>query len=192
MPDEQPAMYRREALNALREPEIRSNVLKLSPRGRNAIFWVLAAAVASFLLFSVLARVSRYSAGPAVVGEEDARLVVVAFLPDRDRPRLAVGQSLLLGLDGVPNPALALVIEAVGEERVDASTARRHLGPESARSLPGEGPFVQVRASPRPGLLPSSGPHPVLAPGMSGRASVPVRSQSVLAALAPGLEHLLP
>lgn len=156
MADEQPIPFRREALEAVLVPVEGAQVLKLSRRGRNAIFWVLAAAVAAFLVLSGVVHVTRYATGTVVVDADGA----TALLPERERPLLAAGQPLRVVLDGVPPRSLELVIDSV-----DAAPLLRTEPP---------GTFVRVHA--RLSAAPSQ--------PMTGRAWVPLGSEPLLSWIA--------
>ncbi|HEY6908349.1 MAG TPA: biotin/lipoyl-binding protein [Myxococcales bacterium] len=65
------AMFREAALRRLLHRSSEGDVLRISPSWVDRIFWILLATVATALIYSSLATVSEYAAGPAVVRLED-------------------------------------------------------------------------------------------------------------------------
>lgn len=63
----QSSIFRQEALEAHRGGDSGGDVLRLSPRWVRRAFWVLTAAVAAALVFSVVAHVTEFAPGPAVL-----------------------------------------------------------------------------------------------------------------------------
>ena len=126
----------------------------------------------------------------SLVGD-DARFVVVAFLPGRYRPLLAAGQPLVLRLSGFPHALEHLTIDAVGDDVVGPAEAKRFLGQELGDATVVDGPVVLVKAS-----LPS---HTFINDdktlrfyeGLPGTAEARVRGERVLVALVPGLRTLV-
>jgi len=65
-----PEIFRREALDALKEQKRAGNVIRIAPNWTNWAYWTVIAILASSLLFSAAATVSEYAEGPALVRAE--------------------------------------------------------------------------------------------------------------------------
>ncbi len=116
---------------------------------------------------------------------------LVAMLPGEHRPMLRPGMPLSLKLRGYTGAPQDLVVTVVSDEVVGPEEARRLLGPEVAAAIPLNGPLVRVEARFPGGTFESAGKSYELHDGMWGSAEVRVRSESVLAALIPGLRAVL-
>jgi membrane fusion protein (multidrug efflux system) len=134
----------------------------------------------------------RLSAGDLVVSlvREDRELELVALLPGRSRPLLAPGMPLRLRVQGYAHAYVDLSIAEVGEEVVGPDAVRRYLGAEVGDAVRVDGPVVMMRAVLPSRTFRSDGREHDLFPGMQGTAEVPVRRESVLLALLPGLRGL--
>jgi hypothetical protein len=94
-------------------------------------------------------------------------------------------------LRGYRHASQRLTIAAVAGEVVGPEEAKRLLGPEVASALSLSCPLVRVEAVfPRDTFQASGGSY-ALHDGMWGSAEVSVRSESLLAALVPGLRAVL-
>jgi GAF domain-containing protein len=121
----------------------------------------------------------------------DSRPVLMAVLPGEHRPLLRAGMPLNLELRGYRHAPQHLVIASVADEVVGPEEAKRLLGPEVAGAVPLNGPLVRVEAVFASDTFEASGERYVLHDGMWGVAEVPVRSESMLATLVPGLRAAL-
>lgn len=121
----------------------------------------------------------------------DSRPVLIAMLPGEHRPQLRPGMPLNLELRGYRHAPQHLVIAAVTGEIVGPEEAKRLLGPEVATAVPLNGPLVRVEAELPRDTFEASGESYALYDGMWGSAEVPVHSESLLAALVPGLRDVL-
>ncbi len=122
----------------------------------------------------------------SLVGD-DARFVVVAFLPGRYRPLIAVGQPLVLRLAGFPHALEHLSIDSVGDDVVGPAEAKRYLGQELGDATVIEGPVVLVKASLPAHTFVNDDKTLRFYEGLPGSAEARVRSQRVATALVPGL-----
>lgn len=121
----------------------------------------------------------------------DSRPVLMAVLPGEHRPQLRVGMPLNLELRGYDHAPQRLVIASIADEVVGPEEAKRLLGPEVATAVPLNGSLVRVEAVFPSDTFEARGEHYALHDGMWGTAEVPVRSESLLAALVPGLRAVL-
>ncbi|HYC88600.1 MAG TPA: GAF domain-containing protein [Thermoanaerobaculia bacterium] len=121
----------------------------------------------------------------------DAQPTLVAVLPGEHRPLLRAGMPLKLELRGYGHAPQRLVVAVVADEVVGPEEAKRLLGPEVATAVPLNGPLVRVEARFPSGTFEASGKRYALHDGMWGAAEVRVRSESLLAALVPGLRAVL-
>lgn len=120
-----------------------------------------------------------------------SRPVLVAMLPGEHRPQLRPGMTLNLELRGYGHAPQHLTIAAVAGEIVGPEEAKRLLGPEVATAVPLNGPLVRVEAYFPDDTFDARGESYALHDGMWGSAEVAVRSESLLAALVPGVRAVL-
>jgi hypothetical protein len=120
-----------------------------------------------------------------------SRPMLMAMLPGEYRPQLRPGMSLNLELRGYRHSPQRLTIAAVADEVVGPEEAKRLLGPQVAAGVPLNGSLVHVEAYFPRDTFESRGETYVLHDGMWGSAEVPVRSESLLVALLPGLRDVL-
>jgi membrane fusion protein (multidrug efflux system) len=134
----------------------------------------------------------RLSAGDRVVSlvQEDRELELIALVPGRYRPLLEPGMRLRLRVSGYSHAYVDLAVAEVGEEVVGPDAVRRYLGAEVGDAVRVDGPVVVMRASLPSRTFRSDGREHELFPGMQGVAEVPVRRESVLTLLLPGLRGL--
>jgi len=125
-----------------------------------------------------------------IVGEND-RLTVIAILPGQYRPLLKKGSSLRLELNGFRYAYQHATIEEVGNEVVGPNEIRRFLGQEIADAVTFQGPSLIVQAHLPLRSFKAEGRWHEYHDGMHGIADARVRSESILAALVPGLRTLL-
>lgn len=121
----------------------------------------------------------------------DSRPVLMAVLPGEHRPMLRAGMPLNLELRGYDHAPQRLIIASIADEVVGPEEAKRLLGPEVATAVPLNGPLVRVEAVFPGDSFEASGERYALHDGMWGAAEVPVRSESLLAALVPGLRAFM-
>ena len=121
----------------------------------------------------------------------DSRPVLMAVLPGEHRPMLRAGMPLNLELRGYDHAPQRLIIASIADEVVGPEEAKRLLGPEVATAVPLNGPLVRVEAVFPGDTFEASGERYALHDGMWGAAEVPVRSESLLAALVPGLRAFM-
>jgi GAF domain len=121
----------------------------------------------------------------------DSRPVLLALLPGEHRPQLRPGMLLNLKLRGYRHAPQRLAIAAVAGEIVGPEEAKRLLGPEVATAVSLNGALVRVEADFPRGTFEADGERYALHDGMWGSAEVSVRSESLLAALVPGLRGVL-
>jgi membrane fusion protein, multidrug efflux system len=116
-----------------------------------------------------------------------SRPVLTVLLPGEHRPLLRPGMPLNLELRGYAHASQHLTIAAVSDDIVSPEEAKRLLGPEIATAIPLNGPLVRVEAFFPGDTFKARGERYALHDGMWGTAEVPVRSESLLVALVPGL-----
>ncbi|HMB70925.1 MAG TPA: HlyD family efflux transporter periplasmic adaptor subunit, partial [bacterium] len=134
----------------------------------------------------------RLAAGERVVSlvQEDRGLELVALVPGRYRPLLEPGMPLRLRVSGYSHAYVDLTVSEVGDEVVGPDAVRRYLGAEVGDAVRVDGPVVMMRASLPTRTFHSDGREHELFPGMQGVAEIPVRRESVLMVLLPGLKGL--
>jgi biotin carboxyl carrier protein len=126
----------------------------------------------------------------SLVGD-DARFVVVAFLPGRYRPLIATGMPLVLRLSGFPHALEHLAIDSVGDDVVGPAEAKRYLGPGLGDATVIDGPVVLVKASLPAHTFVNDDKTLSFYEGLPGIAEARVRGQRVLVALVPGLHWIV-
>ena len=173
------ALFREEAVSDYLQARTRGQLLRISPAWTSWAFAVVLAAAASAAAFASLAHVDQWVRGPAIVVAGDTGRDVVAFLPAADRTRLALGQPLLLRVEGEDAPR-RLVVQQVAPGIVGPSGVRAVIG-DGAEWLTLAGPSVMLRAA-----MPATGAAP---PGAIGTAEVRVGRRTLLAALLPGVRR---
>lgn len=114
-----------------------------------------------------------------------------AFIPGRHRPEIAVGQELVLEVDGYEHASRLLTVASVGEDVLGPSEVRRMVGPQVADVLDISGPTVVVEADLGGGTLRAGHEIWTLHDGMTGHAEVELGEQRIVFALFPDLEGLL-
>jgi len=115
---------------------------------------------------------------------------LMVLLPGEHRPLLRPGMPLNLELRGYAHAPQHLTIAAVADDVVGPEEAKRLLGPEVATAIPLSGPLVRVEAFFPRDTFEARGERYALHDGMWGTAEVPVRSESLLVALVPGLRAI--
>jgi multidrug resistance efflux pump len=116
------------------------------------------------------------------------RARVIAMLPARDRPRLHIGGSLRVELDGYPYAYRTVPIAFIGEEAVGPAEVQRFLGAELADTLQLSGPVILVEARLPSTLFSFEGQTLRYVEGMSGRADASVRKERIAVVLLPALK----
>jgi multidrug efflux pump subunit AcrA (membrane-fusion protein) len=115
-------------------------------------------------------------------------MMVYAFLPGSDRPRLYPGQRLRLSLPGYRGAYLDMDVRRVSSEVLGAAEAKaRFLGDRLGDVLPINGPVVVVDATLSTTTFESDGVRYDLHDGMAGLVEVRLDSKSVLETLIPGV-----
>lgn len=172
------ALFREEALKH-HQLGLRSegDVLRADPGWMRWTYRLLLAALAAGLLFSLLARVGEYAAGPAVVHLK-GRPEVIAFVPVEYRPLLEPGMPLRLELQGYRYVSQHLVVDSVADE----------VEPPGVMRL--NGPVVRVSARLPAAGFEADGRLIRYYDGMLGRAEVRLRSERMLVVLVPALKAL--
>jgi membrane fusion protein (multidrug efflux system) len=122
---------------------------------------------------------------------ENQALELIAIVPGRFRPLLATDMLLRFEVSGYAHAMLDLEVSAVGDEVVGPSAVRRYLGADVADAVRLTGPVVVVRAPLPTGTFSADGREHDFFPGMQGIAQIPVRRESILVALVPGVRHVL-
>ncbi len=120
----------------------------------------------------------------------ESRPVLTVLLPGEHRPLLEAGMPLTLELRGYAHATQHLTIAAISEEVIGPEEAKRLLGPGIA-AVPLNGPLVRVEAVFPRDDFEADGERHALHDGMWGTAETPVRSESLLAALVPGVRAVL-
>jgi hypothetical protein len=126
----------------------------------------------------------------SIVHGED-RPTVVVLLPGEYRPQVRRGMPIRFEISGYRYAYQRLTVDAVGDEVVGPTEARRYLGTEIGDTVTLSGPVVILKA-----LLPSpsftaEGHTYRFHNGMHGNAEVEVRSERILVTLVPGLKAFL-
>jgi multidrug efflux pump subunit AcrA (membrane-fusion protein) len=129
-----------------------------------------------------------------LVDEANAAFSVVALVPGQFRPMLKAGMPLRFELEGYPQIATELTVEAVGDEAVGPTEVRRTLGQELGDTMPMplSGSMVLVRARLPQTTFRWKGQTFSYYDGIPGQVDVRVRSLSLLAMLFPAFEEMQP
>jgi len=114
---------------------------------------------------------------------------VVAVLPGRDLPRLAIGMTLQIDLPGYHKQREEAVIDAIGSQVIGPEEARRSLGDPIGDALPITGSVVLVHAHLAARTFEASGREYAFHDGMVGKAEVKVDHDRLLRVLLPGKDH---
>jgi len=165
------SIFRQEALEHRARHRGPGDIVRAAPSWTRSAYWALLALMAVGVVASVIVRVDRFAGGPVVVRGGVARAVVPAGAG------VKVGAALALQITG--RPRVALVVDAVGSETVDAEQATRALGLAGAPSGAnlGSGRFVVVTAKVPAGSL----------DGLRGNASIRAGSEPFIVTLVPVL-----
>lgn len=121
---------------------------------------------------------------------QSQRFSVVVLFPGRQRPELAMGQSLRLELAGYAYVYHDLVIQHIDDEVIGPQEVRRTLGPEIADSISVPGPVVVVHASLPSPSFEAGGRTYSYHDGMAGIALARIRSERLLTMLLPSVRLL--
>jgi membrane fusion protein (multidrug efflux system) len=121
----------------------------------------------------------------------DADFGITAILPGQFRPRLKPGMKLRIEMKGYHYAYQEVTIDSIGDEVVGPTEIRRTLGPELGDTLPIAGPVVLVTAKLPARTFQAQGREYAYFEGMQGSAEARVGSESIAAALIPGLKAFL-
>jgi biotin carboxyl carrier protein len=121
-----------------------------------------------------------------VRGKADPEVLVM--LPGEYRPQLTRGMPIRFEISGYRYAYQKLRLDAVDDEIVGPTEARRYLGPEIGDALTLNGPVVLLRAHLSGPAFRSEGKTYLYHNGMHGQAEVQVRSEKILVTLVPGLK----
>lgn len=113
-----------------------------------------------------------------------------AALPGHFRPMIRPGMPLHFRIQGYETTNLRLVVESVAEEVVGPIEAKRSFGAEMSGLLAAEEAVVLIRARIDGDGFRASGEVYRFFEGMRGTVEIPVRSESLLATLIPGLRSV--
>lgn len=118
---------------------------------------------------------------------------VMALLPGSDLPRLRIGQTLQLQLDGYKKVPLEATVTAVGNEVIGAEAAMRYVGQQQADQFKLQGGnYVIVRAKLPSRTFETEHRTYYFHHGMIGQTEVKVASKPFLVSLIPALEKYIP
>jgi hypothetical protein len=115
---------------------------------------------------------------------------ILVMVPAQYRPVLRAGAPLRLELTGFRFAYQDLRVDSVGDEAVGPNEVKRYLGPDSADTVSVEGPVVLVQASLPTMSFSAKGESFQYYDGMVGSAHIRVRTESILAAIVPGIRDL--
>jgi membrane fusion protein (multidrug efflux system) len=115
---------------------------------------------------------------------------LTALFPGRYRPLLSRGMTLRFVADGFPRVVHRLTIERVGDQIVGPSEALRFLGRDQIDTMPLDGPVVIVQARLGTRAFVADGATYQFHHGMQGHAETPVRRESIVFTLIPGLRQI--
>ncbi|MEZ4399380.1 MAG: HlyD family efflux transporter periplasmic adaptor subunit [Kofleriaceae bacterium] len=122
---------------------------------------------------------------------EGADPVVLALLPGQDRPRLRIGQTLQVALNGFIKPREQVTITEVGSEVLGPDDARRMLGSQFADMVGQAGSWVLVKAR-LPSRTFESQRHTYhFHNGLRGTGEVRIEAKPFLVTLLPAVEKIL-
>ena len=127
----------------------------------------------------------------ATIATEGSGATVTAALPARFRPRLAPGQTLRLSFPGIAHAHRDVLVEAVSDESLGPSEARRVFGPELADALPLDAPVVLVRGSVDTLWVEGGDERFRIHDGMLAEATVTMNRERIIFVLLPGLRRML-
>ncbi len=118
------------------------------------------------------------------------RYFLTALVPGRWRPKLRVGQTVLLTLSGYTDP-VALRVSSVGDEIVGPLESRRYLGKEAADAVAIGESMVALEAEIATPTFVDDNETYGFHEGMVGLAEVRVGEERVIFALVPSLKELI-
>jgi multidrug efflux pump subunit AcrA (membrane-fusion protein) len=126
-----------------------------------------------------------------LVDESEAAFSVVALVPGQFRPMLERGMKMRFSLEGYPQVAVPLPVEAIADEAVGPGEARRYLGRELGDTLPVEGSLVLVRARLPARTFTFDGRAYRYYDGIPGQVDIQVRTERLIVLLFPFLKAAL-
>ena len=115
---------------------------------------------------------------------------VIAFLPGHALPQLAEGMPVRLRVTGYAYAYVSTSIQALGQQVIGPTEARRYLGPDIGDTVELTGPVVMVRCLLREGSFLASEREYRLYDGMRAEAAVAVRRERLIHRFIPGLRGL--
>jgi len=115
---------------------------------------------------------------------------LLALIPGRFRPQLAVGMPLRMELVGYPYDYQHLTITKIDQQAIGPQQARLYLGSSIADALTIEGPVVLVQAALPDDFTTRNGESYRYHEGMAGRIEIRLRSEPIVERLLPGLKLL--
>ncbi|GAB4195392.1 MAG: hypothetical protein Tsb002_27840 [Wenzhouxiangellaceae bacterium] len=121
---------------------------------------------------------------------ENEKRQLVALIPGRYRPQLAVGMNLRMELNGYPFDYQQLTIASIDEQVIGPQQARLFLGQAIADAISVEGPVVLVQAELPPEFSSRDGNRYAYHDGMHGLVEIRLRSEPVVQRLLPGLKAI--
>jgi membrane fusion protein (multidrug efflux system) len=122
---------------------------------------------------------------------DDARFGIVAMLPGQYRPLIKPGMPLRLELSGFRYAYRELSIDAIGDEVIGPTEARRYLGAEIADTVVLPSSVILVRAHLPTRDFVVDGRNFAYHDGMQGIAEARVRTEPILFSIIPGLKAVL-
>jgi membrane fusion protein (multidrug efflux system) len=122
---------------------------------------------------------------------DDARCSVVAMIPGHSRPQLQPGMPVRFEISGYWYAYQELRIASIDSQIIGPAEVKRYLGPELGDAVAVEGPVNLVKAELPSCAFAVDGQSFDVHHGMSGAASVRVRSEPILVALVPAVRALL-
>lgn len=124
------------------------------------------------------------------LSHNDESQQLLALIPGRFRPQLAVGMPLRMELVGYPYDYQHLTITKIDQQAIGPQQARLYLGSSIADALTIEGPVVLVQAALPDEFTTLDGESYHYHEGMAGRIEIRLRSESIVERLLPGLKLL--
>lgn len=124
---------------------------------------------------------------------DDSQVVVVGLLPGHQRPRLhGEGRRVDLELDGFGRERIPVRLRTIADEVVGPAEALRFLGEDQAGAIELRGPVVVVEAVLDGPTFEAEGETYRLYDGMQGSLEAELESTTLLKALLPDLDGVLP
>ena len=187
--------YRQEALEHYAAGvSVEGHLLTTAPAWLRKIHWFVLGSVALGLSILLLANISDYATGQAVIrsssqstGGEPAGYELIAFVPASYEPQLVPGMPMTLRLHGYENSSELIRVDSVGPVILNRAEAGQYGGDV----IPIAGPVVMLRARLTESTFGAPGRRYSYRPGLTGDVDIKVHSERALMTVVPALRNIV-